>query len=363
MRAAIRGQPVTQPLADTAPSAAALDQKTEPHPTAEQAAQAQAPTRDALHTEAAVATQMPEPERRTQEAQTAPPEPLAPEAASAQPAHPVEEKPEAAHAEPGYLQQLIAEGERQAREKQAQPGQAEAELPVRTALDLALRRQWGAAVAGGGLGLIGLSLYAASVYVRNLAPVYVAGGISAAVGLGLLFLLRNKNLAKLAGAALLGAGVAVIGISVYAASIYVKDLGPFYFFGGLAAVSGAGMLFFGGPLPRGLWGAALVGSGLALVGVSAYTAGVYIRNLAPFYAAGGIGAVVGLALLLLKTAGGRLRPVGAALLAAGLTLIAVSIYAATVYVDNLAPFYFFGGLIAVAGAGMLLLGLRRASAA
>jgi hypothetical protein len=111
-----------------------------------------------------------------------------------------------------------------------------------------------------------------------------------------------------------------------------------------------------------LWGAALVGIGLTLVGVSLYAAGVYISNLAPFYAAGGVGVAAGLVLLFLKMAGGRLGPVGAALLGAGLTMIAVSLYTANVYVGNLAPFYFFGGLIVVAGAGVLLLGLRRASA-
>ncbi len=71
----------------------------------------------------------------------------------------------------------------------------------------------------------------------------------------------------------------------------------------------------------------------------------------------------GLGLLFLKMAAGRLRPVGAALLAAGLTTLTVSLYTANVYVGNLAPFYFFGGLIAVAGAGVLLLELRRASGA
>jgi len=66
-------------------------------------------------------------------------------------------------------------------------------------------------------------------------------------------------------------------------------------------------------------------------------------------------------LLFFRMAGGRLRPWGAALLAAGLTLIAMSLYAARVYVGNLAPFYFFGSLIGVAGAGLLWLGLRRSS--
>jgi hypothetical protein len=96
-----------------------------------------------------------------------------------------------------------------------------------------------------------LSLYAASVYITNLAPFYAAGGISAAIGLGLLFLLRNKGPAKLAGAALLGAGLTVIGISLYAGRIYVRDLGPFYFFGGLFATAGVALLVFGGPLPAG----------------------------------------------------------------------------------------------------------------
>ena len=357
MKAALRGEALPPPI-----PAVASEQETEPRPTAEQVVQAEAPTRDALHTEAAVATQTPEPERSTQEAKTAPPEPPAPEAARAEAAHPAEEKAEAARAEqekPSYVQP-------------GPVGQAEAELsatpkaqpapPARAAPDLTTRRQWGAALMGTGLGLTSLSLYAASVYITNLAPFYVAGGISAAVGLGLLLLLRNRSLAKPAGAALLGVGLTVTGISLYAGSIYVTDLGPFYFFGGLFAIAGVALLVFGGPLPRGLWGAALVGIGLTLVGVSLYAASVYISNLAPFYAVGGVGVAAGLVLLFLKMAGGRLGPVGAALLGAGLTMIAVSLYTANVYVGNLAPFYFFGGLIVVAGAGVLLLGLRRASA-
>lgn len=364
MRAVIRGQPVAQPLADTTPAAAAsLEQETEPHPTAEQVAQAEAPTRDGLHTEAAVATQTPEPERSTQEARTTLPAPPAPEAVKVEAAHPAEEKTQAARAEqekPSYEPQGPAG---QAGAELSAPPEARPASPARAAPDLITRRQWGAAVAGGGLGLIGLSLYVASVYITNLALFYAAGGISAAIGLGLLFLVRNKGPAKLAGAALLGAGLTVIGISLYAGSIYVKDLGPFYFFGGLFAIAGVALLVFGGPLPRRLWGAALVGAGLTLVGVSLYAASVYVRNLAPFYAAGGVGAAAGLVLLFRKVAGGRLGPAGAALLAAGLTTIAVSLYTANVYVGNLAPFYFFGGLIAVAGAGVLLLGLPRASAA
>jgi hypothetical protein len=322
MKAALRGEALPPP----APTVAS-EQETEPHPTAEQVVQAEAPTRDAIHTEAAVATQTPEPP--------------APETAGAEAAHPAEEK---------------AEAELSATPK-AQPAP-----PARAAPDLTTRRQWGAALMGTGLGLTGLSLYAASVYITNLAPFYVAGGISAAVGLGLLLLLRHRSLAKPAGAALLGVGLTVTGTSLYAGRIYVTDLGPFYFFGGLFAIAGVALLVFGGPLPRGLWGAALVGAGLTLVGVSLYTASVYVSNLAPIYAAGGVGTAAGLVLLFLKMAGGRLGPVGAALLAAGLTTIAVSLYTANVYVGNLAPFYFFGGLIVVAGAGVLLLGLRRASA-
>jgi hypothetical protein len=347
MRAAARGQPATPP-------SLAAERETGARPAAEQTAQAEVPTREAIRTESAMGTQPAEPERITQEPKPVEPQPPAPGPVKPEAERVAEAKPEAARAEPEHFPPLAA-----GREKQA----GEARVAAEPARGPAPRRQWGAALLGAGVGLIGLSLYAANTYIGNLAPFYAAGGVSAAMGLGLLFFTKRNRLAAVTGAGLLGAGAGMAGFGLYAANVYVSDLGPFYSFGGAFVAAGIGLMVFGGPMPRDRWGAALLGSGLALLGMSFYAASVYVSNLAPLYAAGGVGAAAGLALLLINAASGRLRPVGAALLAAGLTLIAMSLYTANVYVGNLAPFYFFGGLIGASGAGVLLAGLRRAPGA